>query len=64
MSLVTQQNPDLIARLHSAQNGLNRPIDIVTFGFMAESREELERHVSYYEELVANQPKPRRRKAA
>ena len=61
---IAKQNPDLIARLNAAQNSLHRPIDIVTFGYMAESRDELERHVKYYEEVVANQPAPRRRKAA
>lgn len=59
-----QQNPDLIARLKAAQNSLHRPVDIVTFGYLAESRAELERHVKYYEDVVAAQPAPRRRKAA
>jgi hypothetical protein len=59
-----QQNPDLIARLKAAQNSLHRPVDIVTFGYLASSRAELERHVQYYEDAVANQPAPRKPKAA
>jgi len=61
---VAKQHPDLIARLNSAQDALIRPVDIVTFGYLAETREELERHVKYYEDVVARQSVPRRRKAA
>ena len=61
---VAKQNPDLIARLSAAQDSLNRPVDIVTFGYLVGSREELERHVKYYEDVVARQAAPRRRKAA
>jgi hypothetical protein len=60
---IAKQNPDLMNRLVAAQNAMIRPVDVVTFGYFCESREELERHVKYYEEVVANQPK-RRRKAA
>jgi hypothetical protein len=61
---VAKQNPDLITRLVAAQNVLERPVDIVTFGYLASSREELERHVKYYEDVVARQRSPRRRKVA
>ncbi len=62
MSAITDANPELIERLQAAQRALHRPIDIVTFGYMAESREQLERHVTYYEELVKNQPASRARR--
>lgn len=39
-----KNNPDLIARLHKAQNVLTH-IDIVTFAGFCGSREELLRHV-------------------
>ena len=62
---VAKQNPDLIDRLNAAQNALDRPIDIMTFAyFKGVTQEQLERHVAYYEEMVANQPVRRRRKAA
>lgn len=63
MLSVAKQNPELIARLNAAQNAFDRPVDILTFGYLATTREELERHVTYYEEKVAAQSKPRKRKA-
>jgi hypothetical protein len=57
-----KNEPELMARLTTAQDSLNTPIDIVTFAGMCASREELERHVAYYEQRVAQQSKPRARK--
>jgi hypothetical protein len=54
--------PELIARLTAAQNALIAPIDIMTFAGFCDSREELERHVAYYEKRVAEQPAPRARR--
>lgn len=49
---IAQQSPELITRLKAAQNALHTPIDIVTFGYMADSVQQLEQHVKYYEEAV------------
>ena len=56
MSKWTWRNePELMQRLGVAQNGLEAPIDIMTFvGFMT-NRDELERHVIHYEGRVAKQ---------
>lgn len=46
------QAPDLMERLIAAQNAMacrGGQIDIVTFAGFCDSREELERHVSRYE---------------
>lgn len=45
-----RQAPDLMQRLQRAQNALSAPIDIMTFAAFCGSREELERHVAYYEQ--------------
>ena len=50
-----KNEPELMARLNTAQDSLNTPIDIVTFAGMCDSREELERHIAYYEQRVAAQ---------
>ena len=50
-----KSNPDLMARLVTAQNHpTNIRQDIVTFAGFCSSREELERHVQRYEEYVQN----------
>lgn len=59
---VWRDNPDLMARLIEAQNHpANEHIDIMTFAALCTSREELERHVAYYEQRAANYVPPRRR---
>lgn len=50
-----RDEPELMGRLSKAQSALRAPIDIMTFAGMCQSREQLERHVKYYEERVANQ---------
>lgn len=50
-----KQAPDLIERLTAAQNALVAPIDIMTFAGFCDSREQLEKHVTYYEQRVARQ---------
>lgn len=57
--------PDLMSRLNAAQNHpANDMIDIVTFAGFASSREELGRHVGYYETRAANYIAPKRRRKA
>lgn len=53
MTAIWEQNPDLMRRLEVAQAGIKAPIDIVTFAAFCDSREELERHVVWYEIEVA-----------
>lgn len=49
-----RNEPELMARLVSAQNeAANEHQDIMTFAGMCRSRQELERHVVYYEAKVA-----------
>ena len=62
---VWKANPDLMIRLQAAQNRpVNDIIDIMTFAGWCDTREELERHVVYYEN---NQPaekvKPSKKRA-
>jgi len=65
MTFSWTQAPDLMARLTTAQNhDANCNIDIMTFAGMCDSREELERHVSYYEIRMAEYVAPKRRRAA
>ena len=46
--------PDLMTRLNAAQNSpKNGHIDITTYAGMVSSREELMRHVEYYEAKAA-----------
>ncbi len=55
---VWKANPDLMRRLSDAQNALERPIDIMTFAGLCDTRSELERHVIHYEEIIAKQKTP------
>lgn len=58
--------PDLMQRLNDTQNHpANDSQDITTIVGFFTSREEMERHVVFYEQKAAAWvPKPRRRKAA
>jgi hypothetical protein len=56
---IWRQNPELMARLSDAQNHeANVNLDIMTFAGMCDTREELERHVLYYEARAANYVAP------
>jgi len=44
-----RNEPELMARLITAQNALRTPIDIMTFAGFCDSREALEAHVLRYE---------------
>ncbi len=60
-----KQNPDLMARLTSAQNHeANINQDIMTFVAFFNTREELLRHVEHYEDRAANYVAPKRRRRA
>lgn len=60
-----KQNPDLMARLTSAQNHeANINQDIMTFVAFFDTREELLRHVEHYEDRAANYVAPKRRRRA
>jgi len=60
-----KQNPDLMARLTSAQNHeANINQDIMTFVAFFNTREELLRHVERYEDRAANYVAPKRRRRA
>lgn len=56
MNFSWTQAPDLMNRLTTAQNALVTPIDIMTFAGFCSSRDELERHVTRYEQEVRDQP--------
>lgn len=59
------EHPELIARLNAAQGALHRPIDIVTFAYFKDvTKEQVEQHVAYYEEVVAAQPVRKTRRSA
>ena len=50
-----KQSPELMARLATAQNALEAPIDITTFAGFCDSEDELRRHVEHYESRVVAQ---------
>lgn len=47
-----RQAPDLMTRLAACQNNLRAPIDIMTFAAFCETREQLRKHVAFYEEKI------------
>jgi hypothetical protein len=64
---VWKSNPDLMARLTTAQNDeININIDIMTFAGMCDTREELMAHVVRYELRAAvesSRPETKKRRA-